>query len=215
MKAWVQRIRIYRSYDRSEFAFYQLENERRRQAFRDEGAGISRSMRHYRARLRNWLGSKRISWKFLSMAIIFVRGRDLVLMVRAVTIDIKRRMRTHSARQLDCVPLQRSTRNGPMYLGSSLLLPTLVTTCFGRFTVDSRTKSPTSNRRTSALPCLSALRFFRHTTLAMESCTKRSTASHASKKYSAESPLFVAVRLVRTAKRLFSSSASVFSSLLV
>ena len=42
LKTWVQRIRIYRSYDRSEFAFYQLENERRRQAFRDEGADISR-----------------------------------------------------------------------------------------------------------------------------------------------------------------------------
>ena len=30
LEAWVQRIRLYRSDDRSEFAFYQLENERKR-----------------------------------------------------------------------------------------------------------------------------------------------------------------------------------------
>ena len=42
LEAWVQRIRLYRSDDRSEFAFYQLENERRRRAFRDEVADISR-----------------------------------------------------------------------------------------------------------------------------------------------------------------------------
>uniref|UniRef100_M4BUR0 Uncharacterized protein n=1 Tax=Hyaloperonospora arabidopsidis (strain Emoy2) TaxID=559515 RepID=M4BUR0_HYAAE len=41
LKAWVQRIRLYRSDDRSEFAFYQLENERKRQAFHDEVAYIS------------------------------------------------------------------------------------------------------------------------------------------------------------------------------
>ena len=143
--------------------------------------------------------------------------KNLGLMVRAERTEIKVGC-THPARQLDRVRIEIvcSTRNGPMYLSSCLILPTLyTTTCSGRFTVDSRTKSPTLNRRTFALPCLSALRFFRHTTLAMESCTKRTTASHASKKSSAESPLFVAVHLVRTARRLFSSSASVFSSLLV
>uniref|UniRef100_M4BFP7 Uncharacterized protein n=1 Tax=Hyaloperonospora arabidopsidis (strain Emoy2) TaxID=559515 RepID=M4BFP7_HYAAE len=35
LEAWVQRIRLYRSDHRSEFAFYQLENERARQVFRD------------------------------------------------------------------------------------------------------------------------------------------------------------------------------------
>ena len=40
--AWVKRIRLYRSDDRSEFAFYQLESERTRHAFRDEVAEISR-----------------------------------------------------------------------------------------------------------------------------------------------------------------------------
>uniref|UniRef100_M4C514 Uncharacterized protein n=1 Tax=Hyaloperonospora arabidopsidis (strain Emoy2) TaxID=559515 RepID=M4C514_HYAAE len=55
----------------------------------------------YRSRLRSWLGTKRISWRFLSVAIVFTRGRDLVVMVRAETTDIKRRMRTHPARQLD------------------------------------------------------------------------------------------------------------------
>ena len=42
LEAWVQRIRLYRSDDRSEFAFYQLENERKRQAFRDEVDDIRR-----------------------------------------------------------------------------------------------------------------------------------------------------------------------------
>ena len=81
-----------------------------------------------------------------------------MMMVRAETTDKKRRMRTHPARQLDvyALPLRCSTRNGPMYLVSGLLLPILVTTCLGIFTVDSRTKSPTLNRRTFALPCLSA-----------------------------------------------------------
>ena len=42
LEAWVQRVRLYRSDDRSEFAFYQLENERARQDFRDEVADIRR-----------------------------------------------------------------------------------------------------------------------------------------------------------------------------
>ena len=111
--------------------------------------------------------------------------------------------------------LRRSTRNCTMYLGSSLLLPTLVTTCLGRFTIDSRTKSLTVNRRTFALPCLSSFRFCLSTALAMESCTKWTTASRASSKSSAESLWFVAVRLVRTARRSSSFSARVFSSSLV
>uniref|UniRef100_M4BPP4 RxLR effector candidate protein n=1 Tax=Hyaloperonospora arabidopsidis (strain Emoy2) TaxID=559515 RepID=M4BPP4_HYAAE len=42
LETWVQCIRLYRSDDRSELAFYQLENERRCQAFRDEVADIRR-----------------------------------------------------------------------------------------------------------------------------------------------------------------------------
>uniref|UniRef100_M4B7U8 RxLR effector candidate protein n=1 Tax=Hyaloperonospora arabidopsidis (strain Emoy2) TaxID=559515 RepID=M4B7U8_HYAAE len=57
----------------------------------------------YRARLRSWLGSKRISWRFLSVAVVFARGRDVVMTVQAETTDIKRSMRTHPARQLDLV----------------------------------------------------------------------------------------------------------------
>ena len=38
----MQRIRLYRSDDRSEFAFYQLENKRPRQVFRDEVADLRR-----------------------------------------------------------------------------------------------------------------------------------------------------------------------------
>ena len=36
----MQRVLLYRSEDLSEFAFYQLENERKRQVFRDEVADI-------------------------------------------------------------------------------------------------------------------------------------------------------------------------------
>uniref|UniRef100_M4BT17 RxLR effector candidate protein n=1 Tax=Hyaloperonospora arabidopsidis (strain Emoy2) TaxID=559515 RepID=M4BT17_HYAAE len=42
LEVWVQRIRRYRSDDRSEFAFYQLENERARQVFRAEVAELRR-----------------------------------------------------------------------------------------------------------------------------------------------------------------------------
>ena len=49
----------------------------------------------------------------------------------------------------------------------------------------------------------------------MESCTKRTTASRVNRNSSADSPLFVSVRPVRTAKRSFSSSARVSSSSLV
>ena len=46
-----------------------------------------------------------------------------------------------------------------MNLGSNLLLPTLVTTRLGKFTVESSTRSLTLNERSFALPCLSAFRF--------------------------------------------------------
>ena len=42
LEAWVQRICLYGSDDRSEFVLYQLENERKRQDFRDEVADIRR-----------------------------------------------------------------------------------------------------------------------------------------------------------------------------
>ena len=61
------------------------------------------SMPFSRARLRNEFGTKRIYWRFLSVAVACARGRDPVLMVRAGTTNIKRRMRTHPARRLDRV----------------------------------------------------------------------------------------------------------------
>ena len=42
LEAWMQRICLYRSDDRAEFAFYQLENELVRQVFRDEVADLRR-----------------------------------------------------------------------------------------------------------------------------------------------------------------------------
>uniref|UniRef100_M4C0B0 Uncharacterized protein n=1 Tax=Hyaloperonospora arabidopsidis (strain Emoy2) TaxID=559515 RepID=M4C0B0_HYAAE len=63
----------------------------------------------YRARLRSWLGTTRISWRFLNVEVVFARGKDLVVMVRSETIYIKPRMRTHPARQLDCVRIAFAT----------------------------------------------------------------------------------------------------------
>ena len=61
LEAWVQRIHLYRSEDRSEFASYQLENERARQVLATKWLTFVARMLRYRARLRSWLGTKRIS----------------------------------------------------------------------------------------------------------------------------------------------------------
>ena len=77
-----------------------------------------------------------------------------------------------------------------MNLGSNLLLPTLVTMCRGKFTVDIRTRSPSLNERTFALPFLSAFFFCQSTASAMESCMKRTTVSRASMNSTADSMSF-------------------------
>ena len=99
----MQRIRLYRSDDLSEFAFYRLEDERARQVFRDEEADIRRQHAALQSQIESWLGTTRVSWRVLNVAVVFARGSDLVVMVRAETTDLKRRMRTYPARQLDCV----------------------------------------------------------------------------------------------------------------
>ena len=93
-------------------------------------------------------------------------------------------------------------------MGSNLLLPTLVTMCRGRFTVDSRTK-PLLNKRILALPFLSAFRFCQTTASAIESCTKRTTVLQASMNSSADSLSLAAVLLERTAARSLVASVSV------
>ena len=81
--------------------------------------------------------------------------------------------------------------------------------CQGRFTVDSRTKSSLLNKRTFAIPLLSASRFCRSTAFAIESCTKRTTVSRASMNSSAESLSLDAVLLERTVARSLFVSVSV------
>ena len=49
LEASVQRYRLHRSYDQSEFAFSELENERGRQAIRDEVAEVH----HHMAKLQS------------------------------------------------------------------------------------------------------------------------------------------------------------------
>ena len=85
-----------------------------------------------------------------------------------------------------------------------------ITTRFGKFTVDSSTRSLILNERTFDLPFLSAFRFWRSTALAMEFWTKRMTDSRVSRNSSADSfVLSFSVRFVRTANRLLVSSARV------
>ena len=59
----------------------------------------------------------------------------------------RRRMRAHPARQLNrvCITLAVQYTKWDNVFRSSLLLPTLVTACLGRFTVDSNTRSLTYN----------------------------------------------------------------------
>ena len=79
----------------------------------------------------------------------------------------------------------------------------------GRFTVDSKNKSSSLNVRTFSLPFLSAFRFCRSTTSAIESCTKRTTVSPASINYSADSQSLAAVLLEHTVARSLVASVSV------
>uniref|UniRef100_M4B2D5 RxLR effector candidate protein n=1 Tax=Hyaloperonospora arabidopsidis (strain Emoy2) TaxID=559515 RepID=M4B2D5_HYAAE len=91
LEAWVQRIRLYRSDDRSELRSTNWRTSESVKPFATTWLTFVASMRHYRTRLRNWLGPKTISWRFLSVAVVFARGRDLVMTVRTETADIKRR----------------------------------------------------------------------------------------------------------------------------
>ena len=49
------------------------------------------------------------------------------------------------------LPWMSNTRKGSMYFGSSLLLPTLVTACLGKFTVYSSTRPLLLDEKTLAL----------------------------------------------------------------
>ena len=53
----------------------------------------------------------RICWGFLSALFIFITGRGHVLIVRAETTTIKRRMRAHSTRQLDRVYIAHAVKS--------------------------------------------------------------------------------------------------------
>ena len=64
-----------------------------------------------------------------------------------------------------------------MNLSCNLLLITHVTICWGRFTVDSRTKSTSLNIRTSTLPFLSAFCFWPPIASTIESYTYLMTVS--------------------------------------
>ena len=102
----MQRVRLYRSDDRSEFAFYNLKKELKRQVCRDEVDDIRRQITALQSQIEKLARYEKISWRFLNVAVGYARGRDLVVMVRAVTTDIKRRMRTYPARQLDRVRIE-------------------------------------------------------------------------------------------------------------
>lgn len=74
-------------------------------------------------------------------------------------------------------PLRFTTRNGPIYFGASLRVPSADTAYVGRFCVDSNTESPNSKESVFVLPFASACAFCRSLAAAIASCTKRTTAS--------------------------------------
>ena len=165
------------------FAFAQLENERTQSSFCDELvearqdiSRLRREISELQTRLIVSTASTSISWRCL-ITRDFLTGRSLVLVIRPKATDVERRMRAHLTWQsnLDALPMRRSIRNGPMNLGSSSLLPTFVSMCHGKFTVNSTTKSPSLNKRAFALSFLPVFRFCRFISSAMESCTKWTT----------------------------------------
>ena len=99
----MQHIYLYRSDDRSEFAFYQLENDRKCQAFRDKVTDI----RPQHAALQSQI--EKLAREQKNLLEVLERGGCIRPRKRprvdgtGAEIDIKRRIRTHPARQLDCV----------------------------------------------------------------------------------------------------------------
>ena len=95
-----------------------------------------------------------------------------------------------------------------------MLPPTLVIIRHGRITVDGRTKSPLLNKRTFALPFLSAFRFWLSTASVIVSCKIQTTVMRAIMKTSAEMLSLSTVLLECTAARSLVASVSVSSDAL-
>ena len=73
----------------------------------------------------------------------------------------KRSMRKHtrSSCHLDALPCRHITRNGPMNLGSNLLLPTLFTSCLDMLTVQRKTRSPSLLQKNSCFYVLVSIQY--------------------------------------------------------
>ena len=73
----------------------------------------------------------------------------------------KRSMRKHtrSSCHLDALPCRHITRNGPMNLGSNLLLPTLFTSCLDMLTVQRNTRSPSLLQKNSCFYILVSIQY--------------------------------------------------------
>ena len=104
MEAWVQFIRLYRSDDRSEFAFYQLENEQKRQDFHDEVADIRRQHAALQSQIEKLARDQKNLLGVLDHG-GSIRPRKIPRGDGTGGDDrhtsVKRRIRTHPARQLD------------------------------------------------------------------------------------------------------------------
>ena len=99
----MQRICLYRSDDRSEFAFYQLENEWKRQVFRDEVADIRLHYAALQSQIEKLARDQKNILEVLERGGCIrprKRHRDNVT---GGDDDIKHRMSKHPTRQLDSV----------------------------------------------------------------------------------------------------------------
>ena len=74
LESWVQRIRLYRLDERSEFAFYQLDNDRARQVFRDEVADLRRQNAALQSQIEKLDRDQKSLLEILKRNDLFARG---------------------------------------------------------------------------------------------------------------------------------------------
>ena len=110
-EAKVQRLCVDKSDKQSEYAFSQLENERRCQALCDKMSSGRRELASPQRQLETLVRDhKNFYSKLFSVVAAFVLDRRCVLIVRAESPHIERRIRVHSTRQLDRVRIASAMR---------------------------------------------------------------------------------------------------------
>ena len=110
-EAKLKRLCVDKSDKRSEYAFSQLENERRCQALCDKMSSGRRELASPQRQLETLVRDhKNFYSKLFSVVAAFVLDRRCVLIVRAESPRIERRIRAHPTRQLDPVRIASAMR---------------------------------------------------------------------------------------------------------